>query len=100
MHKRKLLIPSILSLIYVLLCIMAFAFHIARHETDKFSAMFIAVLTLPWSFLESLFHDLVISTIFHFEFNYFMKNITISIWVILNAALIFFIVKKILNKQW
>lgn len=51
MLKRKLLIPSILSLIYVLLCIMAFAFHIARHETDKFSAMFIAVLTLPWSFL-------------------------------------------------
>lgn len=95
MHKQKLYLPIILSSIYVLLSILAFSFHIVMHETDKYSAIFIGILTMPWSFFESLFHDLIISTILNYEFSYTLKNFTMSVWVILNATLIFFIVRKL-----
>ncbi len=98
MLKHRFSLPSILSIVYFFSCIMAFAFHITRHETDKFSAMFIAILTMPWSLLESLFHDLIIATILHFEFSHVLKNITMAIWVIVNTVLIFIVCNK-MRKQ-
>jgi hypothetical protein len=99
MLKNRFTLPIILSAMYVFSCTMAFMFHIVRHETDKFSAMFIAILTLPWSLLESLFHDFIIATIFHFEFSYLLKNITMAIWVIVNTILIFIITHKIRKQR-
>jgi hypothetical protein len=96
MLKRNLLIPSIVSLVYVLFCIMAFAFHITRYETDKFSGMFIALFTLPWSLFGALCYDFIISPIF-FEFHDFLMIIIMSVGVILNAALIFFVSKKYMD---
>ncbi|KQC09246.1 MAG: hypothetical protein APR62_02840 [Smithella sp. SDB] len=93
MLKRKLLTPSILSAIYVLLCILAFGFHIARHETDKFSAMFIGILTMPWSFVASLLISFI-EIITKYEFKYIGNNIILLICVIVNTVLIFFIAKK------
>jgi len=99
LNNKRAILPFIISGLYLIASIVAFIFHIGRHETDKFSAMFIAILTLPWSLLESLIHDIVISNIFHFEFNYIMKNITMSIWVIVNTIIIFFITKKIMKQK-
>lgn len=98
MFTRKLLIPSVMSLIYVLLCIMAFAFHITRHETGKFSAMFIAVLTLPWSFVAVIFTSIIEITT-KYEFKYMGNNIILLICAIANTILIFKIIKKILSKR-
>jgi hypothetical protein len=95
MSKQKLIPPTIWSFVYLVLCIWAFGFHVMRHETDKFSAIFIGLLTMPWSFIESLIHDLIISPIFHFEFSYALKNITMSAWVILNTLVLYLILKKL-----
>jgi formate hydrogenlyase subunit 3/multisubunit Na+/H+ antiporter MnhD subunit len=45
-----------ISLIYLLLCFLAFVFYSTRHEYDKFSAMFLALLTSPWSFFIARFN--------------------------------------------
>ena len=99
MLKHRLSRPIILTFIYVLFCIFAFVFHIARHETDKFSALFIAMLTMPWSLCFALFKDFIIATIFDYSFNYMGKNIILSLFVIVNATIIFFIAQKTREKK-
>jgi hypothetical protein len=73
---------------------MAFSFYIARHETDKFSAMFIGILTMPWGLLEALFHDFILAPMFNYTFSPVVKNISLVVWVIINTVLIFFFAYK------
>ena len=98
MLKNRFILPSILSIMYIFSCIIAFSFHIARPATDKFSGMFIVLLTMPWSLLEALFHDLVIASIFDYRFNDFVWYVSSVIWVIVNTILIFVICNK-MRKQ-
>ena len=98
MLKRELLIPSILTIIYVLLCVLAFIFMMSQPATDKFAAIFIAALTQPWSFLIALFINLL-EIIFNFEFKYIENNIILLICVVVNTALVFFIANKIMIKK-
>jgi hypothetical protein len=99
MLKNRFILPSILSIMYVFSCIMAFSFHIARPATDKFSAMFIGILTMPWSLLEALFHDLIIAPIFNYTFSSVVLNISLVVWVIVNTFLIFIICNKIRKQR-
>ena len=80
---------------YILLCIFAFAYHIVRHEGDKFSAIFIAILTMPWLLFAALIKDAIIAMIFHYEFGFIGNNIILLACVIINAVLIFAISEKI-----
>jgi len=91
--------PAIFSGTYIILSIIAFAYHIIRHGYDKFSAIFIGMLTMPWSLLVALTHDLIIAGIFKYEIGYFGKNIILIICVIVNASLIFAVAnrKKVKN---
>jgi len=98
MNKWKILIPSTLSIIYVFMCIWAFGFHIARHGTDKFSAMFIGILTLPWSFITSLLTSFI-ELITKYEFKYMENNIILIICAIVNTFLIFIITRIMINKM-
>lgn len=100
MLKHKFLMFSIIvSVIYLVPCTLAFIFFITRHETDKFAAMFIALLTLPWSFCFVLFKDLIIAPFYNYEFNFITNTITLLISVFFNTFLIFFIPYKI-RKIW
>ena len=94
---RKFKMSVILSIIYIVLCILAFAFHLAK--MDKFSAMFIGILTMPGSLIEALAYDIIINPIFNIEFNSYTWNVSLGIWVFINAVLIFFITTRLISKK-
>jgi hypothetical protein len=98
MWKQKLLIPSILSTIYALLCIIVFFFHITGPETEGIPFLIIIFLSLPWSFLAVLFIS-SIEMISSTELPYAGYIIIIIISMIMNITLIFIGTKKIMNKQ-
>lgn len=79
---------------YILLCIAAFAYHIMRHEGDKFSAIFISALTMPWGLFAALISDAIIGMIFHYEFGFIGNNIIFLVCAIVNVVLIFVISEK------
>ncbi len=94
MFKRELLVPSILCILYVVSCVWAFSFMISR-PGDKFSAMFIGILTMPWSFLIAFPLNLI-EVIFNFEFVHVDKKIILLICAIINTVLVFFLARKVI----
>ena len=74
--------------VYVVISIAAFIYHIVRHSSDKFSAIFMAVLTLPWSFFVILIKDTVIAHTFNYEIGFHGKNILYALLVVINVKLI------------
>lgn len=99
MFKIRTIVPFLLIIIYCFLCILALIYQISRPETDKFSGIFMVALTLPWSFLEALFHDLVVASIFNYRFTVLFWYITFVLWVIINTILLFMISRRILKKN-
>jgi len=97
MIKRQYKIPIIISIIYIVLCVLAFAFNMAKRE--MFSAMFIVMLTLPWSFLTALTHDVILNPIFNIQFNTIIFDVSYVAWVIVNTFLIFFIYNRYKGKK-
>ncbi len=68
MRKNKIIIPVISSFLYIFACIIAFTFYHARPETDQFSSMFIAMLTMPWILLQGLLY-VITASIFNYTLN-------------------------------
>ena len=92
MTKRQYKIPITLSIIYIVLCVLAFTFCIVK---EYFACMFIIMLTLPWSFLVSLTHDIILNPIFNIQFDTIIFDVSYVAWVIVNTFLIFFIYNRI-----
>lgn len=99
MVKKYYIISIILSFLYALACIISYLFHISRPAADKFSAIFIAGLTMPWSLLVAFLQGLIIAPIFKYEFNSTELNIILLICVVINTILIFIISKNIQTKS-
>jgi hypothetical protein len=87
------------SFIYTVLCAVSFLYHISRHSTDKFSAIFIGILTMPWSLLTALVKDLIIYQFLRYELNYIEKNIILIACIFLNNFLIFLYFNYSKNKS-
>lgn len=99
MNKKHLNISILLSILYVVACVISFLFHISRPAADKFSAIFIAGLTMPWGLLVAFLQGLIIAPIFKYEFNSTEWNIILLICVVINIILIFIISKNIQRRK-
>ena len=84
-------IAKIVSVVYIVLFIAAFAYHVSRHEYDKFSAIFVSILTAPWS---TLFALLLTRPEVEINFGYAEKNVVLVILAVINTSLILFIGRK------
>jgi len=60
-----------------------------RSEADKFSGIFITVLTMPWSLMVAFTKD-YIGLLYHYELNGFQINIIMFLIVIGYTALLYF----------
>lgn len=92
--KKRYNQAAVISVAYLLLCAAAFYYHILRHEYDKFSAIFIGILTLPWSLIAAFFKDLIIAGTFQYEFDYVGNAVILLICAVINTILIFIIFNK------
>ena len=92
MKKRQY--AALASSAYLILCIASFAYHFARTDHDKFSAIFIAGLTLPWSLGAALFKDLIIAGIFHYEIGFFGNNVILAVCALINTFFIYFLISR------
>jgi len=98
MLKQRLIVPIILTFIYVLACIVAFFYLINNHETDKLLlTMIIGILTMPWSLFFALFKDFILSPVF--VFSSIERTIILTLFAIVNAIIIFFIARKITSHK-
>ena len=97
MPKKELKTSVLLSILYIALCALAFTFHCIR-QADMFSAMFIGILTMPWSICYALLKDFIIAGIFNYEIKYVTHYIVLFFSVLVNTLLIFFISNKFKNK--
>lgn len=85
---------AILTGSYIILCVIAFSYHMVRHEYDKFSTIFIGLLTLPWSFIVALMKDIIIANVFHYELNFVGNNIILLVCAMVNTVLIYAVSNK------
>lgn len=88
MKNKTRILGYALPAVYLLLCSLSFAYYIYRHSSDKFSAIFIVALTLPWSFVIFFLKD-VVGLAFDFDPTYVDANIVLVILVFVNTVLIF-----------
>jgi hypothetical protein len=88
MIKRKNSFGVFISIIYISLCSLSLIYHINRHQFDKFSSIFISILTAPWSLSFALFKDLIIASIFHYEFSFLGNTIVFLISILINTLII------------
>lgn len=89
MTNQRFSKAKIFFFMYILLCFFAFMYHVMRPAADKFSAIFITLLTLPWSVLIVLFIDFIIYPVFHYELNSVVTNLLIFVSVVINALLLY-----------
>jgi len=61
---------------------------------DKFSAMFVGILTMPWSLGFALFKDIILAGLFQYEIGTFGKNIMLIVFALLNTGLIYFLIAR------
>jgi hypothetical protein len=86
------------SRVDLMLCIASFVFHWAR-AYDKFSAMFIGILTMPWSLGFALFKDLIIAGVFNYEIGFLGINIMLTAFTLINADIIYFFIARIIDNK-
>ena len=94
MEKRSPKRAIVLVIIYLLLCLFSYLYHVNRNDFDKFSAIFIGILTVPWGLGFLLIMNLIIYPIFKFELTSFWINIVLLVSVSINTFLIYFITDK------
>lgn len=81
----------IISTTYFILFAISFAYNMIRQDYDKFSAIFISILTFPWS------HVIAFSFIASeaaYELSYTAKNIILFASALINVYLILVIFRK------
>jgi hypothetical protein len=93
--KKPYYISLAASGVYSGLCVAAFAYHFARTAHDKFSAIFLVILTAPWTGLYAILKDSVIATVFHYEIGFVGNTIAMIVSALINTGLIFYFSTKL-----
>lgn len=85
---------TIAAIIYVVLSTISFVYHLTRMAQDKFSAVFITILALPWSFGVAIVKDTIIAAQFGYEIKGFGMCTLLLACVLVNTYLIFSLISK------
>lgn len=93
--KKQYYIALTASGVYVALCLAAFAYHFARTSHDKFSAIFLVILTAPWCGLYAIFKDSVIATVFNYEIGFLGNTIALIVFALINTGLIYYFTARL-----
>ncbi len=78
-------------MLYIVLFQIAFVIFVARHEYDKFSAIFVVILTVPWS---GWFAQFKSRPGINLEFGYTETSFILIAFAIMNALLILVAISK------